>query len=283
MTRCSLRRSSVALALLLGTALAASACSGEETSGAGGSTATGAGATTSASQPGGAGGHGDAGSGVGGSGASEPTAGPVAIEGVFNARHTGGLSAGELRVRERILIRSGHLSDITPTGCAQLAELDVRSVIDLRETDGTTGVATNPDAECVTTTTSYLHLEMPKLLPPSESVYLDIVATAEPHLPALFAALSAEQALPAIVHCVIGRDRANIVMALVLLSLGVPGTEIVADFTTNQEASVLAEVQASWMQAVVDYIDEQGGIDAYLQAHGVTTAQRGALQQAALE
>lgn len=280
------RRGAGAWSLLFVTALGPSACTSDDGSGAGGSAGTGGEATTSTGQPGGAGGSGEGGSssgGGGGSGASTPTAGPVEIDGVFNARHTGGLPAGALRVRDRTLIRSGHLHDITATGCAQLADLDVRTVIDVRESDGTTGVTANPDADCVTMTTSYHHFEMPKLLPPSDSVYLDIVATAEPHLADIFATLATEQALPAVVHCVIGRDRANIVMALVLLSLGVPGSDVVADFVSNQESSVQAEVQASWMQTVVDYVQEQGGADAYLEAHGVSAAQLSALRAAALE
>jgi protein-tyrosine phosphatase len=237
---------------------------------------------------GGAAGSGDGGgTGIGGSGAggaTAPAGGPVELDGVFNARHTGGLpAAAARRVRDRVLIRSGHLSDITATGCSELATLGVRTVVDLRETDGTTGVTDNPDAACVTTAASYLHAELPKLLPPSESVYLQILAAAEPHLGDIFAALGAEEGLPAVLHCVIGRDRANIVMALVLLSLGVPAAEVVLDFTTNQDPSVLADVQATWMQAIVDHVDGQGGIDAYLLAHGVTSEQLTALQQAALE
>jgi hypothetical protein len=53
----------------------------------------------------------------------------------------------------------------------------------------------------------------------------------------------------------------------------------VADFETNQET----DVDASWLDGVLDRIEQAGGIDSYLASHGVTDAQLTALRGAALE
>lgn len=259
----------------VGSILAGAGCGGALATPGGPSTTAGASSSTSV------GGGGTAGGDAGASGV-DSTGGPVAIDGVFNARHTGGLlGAAGRHVRDRVLMRSGHLAAITATGCAELQQLGIRSVIDLRETDGSTGVTANPDAACVTSTATYLHAELPKILPPSESSYLQTLTAAEPRLADIFARLSAPGGLPAAMHCVIGRDRASLVMAVVLLGAGVSTEDVVKDFTTNQDPQV--QVQASWLQAAADYIDQQGGIGPYLAAHGVPADQIAALQQAALE
>ena len=68
-------------------------------------------------------------------------------------------------------------------------------------------------------------------------------------------------------------------MAILLLSLGVPQAQVVADFETNQET----DVDASWLDGGLDRIDQAGGIESYLASHGGTETQLTALRQAALE
>ena len=77
----------------------------------------------------------------------------------------------------------------------------------------------------------------------------------------------------------IGRDRASLVMALVLLALGVPEDQVLADFEQNQEAVV----DAGWMTGVLDRIDLAGGIEAYLAQFGVTSQQLESLRAMALQ
>ncbi len=202
--------------------------------------------------------------------------GPVALDGVFNARQTGGLTTAQgQRVRDHVLIRSGALTSLTATGCEQLATLGVASVVDLR---AAAVVAQEPDVGCVTTTTAYYNADLPKILPPTVESYLQTLDATEPALSAIYGHL-ADHGLPAIIHCVIGRDRASMMMAIVLLSLGIPQAQVVADFETNQEA----DVDASWLDGVLDRIEQAGGIESYLASHGVTDAQLTTLREAALE
>jgi protein-tyrosine phosphatase len=203
--------------------------------------------------------------------------GAVALDGVVNARHTGGLTTTDGRVvRDFVLIRSGQLTSLS--SCAPLEALGIRTVIDLR---AASAVATEPDAACVQSTTAYYNADLPKLLPPSEQVYLDTLDATEPKLADIFARLSADQALPAIIHCVIGRDRASLMMALVLLALGVPQDQVLADFENNQAEGT--DVDPVWMSGVLARIEQAGGIEAYLAQYGVTVEMLASLRQMALE
>lgn len=269
------------LGRLAGLALAVAACGGSQPGPGTAPTRAAGSAQATTTRRGGETGSVDA---DGGAARADRIGGQVEIDGVFNARHAGGLPAGHgLRVRDRLLIRSGNLATVTTQGCNQLAQLGIRSVIDLRETDGPTGVTANPDASCAVSAATYLHVEIPKLLPPTESSYLRTLEAVEPRLAEIFQQIGSPRGLPAVLHCVIGRDRANIVAALVLLAAGVSAADVVTDFTTNQDPRVRAEVQARWLQAVVDYVDQRGGIEVYLWAHGVTPGQLAAIRRALLE
>jgi protein-tyrosine phosphatase len=210
--------------------------------------------------------------------AGEPTGstgGPVDLGSVFNARHTGGLTtqSGQT-VRANLLIRSGQI--ITTDACSALASLGVRTVIDLR---AASAVAADPDVDCVHSTTNYYNADIPKILPPGQDTYLQTLDAIEPKLGEIFSRLSADAALPAIIHCVIGRDRASMVMALVLLSLGVPEDQVMLDFEHNQETGT----DPTWMSGVLQRIEAAGGIAPYLAQHWVATVQLESLRAAALE
>jgi protein-tyrosine phosphatase len=208
----------------------------------------------------------------------------VELAGVFNARHTGGLTSGDgRRVRDRAIIRSGHLAEVEATGCGQLAALPLRTVIDLRQADGSTGASQNPDADCATTDATYYQADVVKLVPPSVAYYEQTLTALEPKLATMFGHLGRDDGLPAILHCVIGRDRASIATALVLLAVGVSGDDVVQDYLVNHDSSVQGELAAEYMQAVVDAVTSAGGIDAYLQSHGVTATQLSKLEELALE
>ena len=79
--------------------------------------------------------------------------GAVDLPGVYNARETGGLPTSDGKyVRRDVLIRSGHLAELDATGCQQLAQIGIRSVVDLRAASAASSL---PDAECVLNTTAH--------------------------------------------------------------------------------------------------------------------------------
>jgi hypothetical protein len=193
--------------------------------------------------------------------------GPVDIGGVFNARHVGTLAAGSKHLRDHILIRSGDLYDITEAGCATLGNLNLRTILDLRDEPN---LSNRPDPSCGNAERSNVKVTLPKLLPPNVDNYNATLDATEPKLSALFTALVAANG-PVLIHCVIGRDRATLTTALVLLALGVDEATVLADATTNQDPSVA--VEATWFSGAITRIQGAGGIEPYLLQHGVTAAQ----------
>lgn len=243
-------------------------CSNSTTEPARSATAAGAGGLT------GAGGD----SGISGDGATTTAGGgPVDLgSSVTNARQVGGLATttGD-RVRANVLIRSGELSQVD---CTRLAALGIATVIDLRDA---ADASATPDATCVSTGTRYFLADLPKILPPTADSYLQTLDAMEPKLDAIFAELTRDKALPALIHCVIGRDRASLTMALVLLGLGVSEADVLQDFVANQATA--GSTAADWMSGVVARIDAAGGVDAYLAAHDVTADELAVLKTQALE
>jgi protein-tyrosine phosphatase len=202
--------------------------------------------------------------------------GAVDLGDVFNARQVGGLQTSDGRtLKQHVLIRAGHLARVD---CGRLEALGVSSVIDLRTAPA---AESTPDASCVKETTTYYLANLPKLLPPTRGSYLRTLDAAEPKLDEIFSQLAREGGVPAVIHCVIGRDRASLVTALVLLALGVSEDRVLDDFEQNQDSRVATS--ANWMSGVLARIERAGGIEAYLGSHGVTTAQLEALRAQALE
>ncbi len=207
---------------------------------------------------------------------SEPegsvTGGPVNLAGVFNARHLGTLPAADSRLRDHILIRSGDLSELSESDCSVLETLNVRTVIDLRDEPD---LSDRPDVRCAGGQTNAVNIVLPKLLPPSSENYLNTLTAAEPRLAELFSVLTAPGST--LIHCVIGRDRATLITALVLMAVGVDSSTVLADATTNQDPSIT--VDSSWFDGVLSRLEEAGGIESYLLQHGVTSAQLLALRE----
>jgi protein-tyrosine phosphatase len=181
-------------------------------------------------------------------------------------------------VRWRRLMRGGTLSDLTSQGCADFPGLGVTTVIDLRES-GEQDLA--PQPACVTSICQVVSVPMPKILPPSEANYLDLMAQSEASVALLFATLGQAGAGPAYIHCVIGRDRASFASALLLLALGSDRAAVLEDFLLSNDAGI--SVDAAHLEAVLDAIDAEGGIGPYLTRLGVSQAQLDLFRAWALE
>jgi protein-tyrosine phosphatase len=212
--------------------------------------------------------------------AGEPTSasvGGVDITGAFNVREVGGIPTRDgRRVRHGALFRSGHLAMVNEQGYAQFVKLGIVSVVDLRSQEE---VKAAPDAPWVMSGTRHMVADCPKLTSPSQDSYLQALQAAEPKLARLFGFLGAPKALPALLHCGMGRDRACLGMSLVLLALGVVPERVAADFAVNQAMTV----DSRWLDGVFARIAAQGGIDAYLAGHGVAHADLDSLRAQALE
>lgn len=187
---------------------------------------------------------------------------------VTNARELGNhpLSAGGYVDCGKIT-RGGHLGSLSVDGCQEFSDLGIRTVIDLRM-DSTQ--QQEPPPACVTDQATLVNAAMPKLLPDTEDNYLALMSETDA-VAAVFEALGSADAYPVYIHCVIGRDRASFIAALVLLALGASDQQVVDEFELSEDANIAVKTEC--IQAILDEVKARGGIDAYLTSAGVTTTQ----------
>jgi protein-tyrosine phosphatase len=186
---------------------------------------------------------------------------------VLNARDLGGTP---LSNREPVatvacgaVYRGAALAGLSGCGCAEVARLGIRTVIDLRTPDERLAA---PEASCVAAQAALVQAPMPIPYSVSPADYLaDLEATET--VAAAFAVLGDLEAYPVYFHCVYGRDRSGVLAAVVLLALGATRDAVMAEYELTAAAG-LSTYPAS-LEAVLDEIDARGGVEAYLAAAGV--------------
>jgi protein-tyrosine phosphatase len=183
----------------------------------------------------------------------------VLFEACFNFRDLGGYDTRDGgRTRWNTLYRSDSLHRLTPADGVLFRSLAVRTVIDLRsETEvedhgrfqarGGTAWHHAPMLDNVK-----LRVPVDGDAPPARTVraagnpYVYIVDGFGDSIAATFKLLAADGALPAVFHCMSGKDRTGIVTALMLDLLGVPDEAIAADYALTEETR---DRSASWIEA----------------------------------
>ncbi len=210
--------------------------------------------------------------GAGGSTANTAGGAPVCIPGqsvlaseVINARDLGGvpLNGGATSACGQ-LYRGGPLSSLTALGCAELKELGIRTVIDLRIEGERASV---PDLPCVFAQTKVINAPLPvpySLLP---AQYLAILNTYDSIVTA-FNLLGDKSAYPIYFHCTYGRDRTGVLAAIILLALGASRSDVYAEYQLTALSGLY--VPPDSLTAVLDDIDQRGGILAYLNDAGIS-------------
>jgi hypothetical protein len=200
----------------------------------------------------------------------------ILVDYVTNARDIGGLPlANGKRVVYGKVFRGGSVDRLSNDGCAEFASLEIKTVVDLRRPV----VATDrPAPDCVSDRASVVEAPMPKMDPTPD--YYRLLVDESEVTAKVFAALGDEEGYPVYIHCVIGRDRASVVTALVLLALGADEPTVVDEFMVSNQAGVT--VQSEWIEAAIDEIDERGGIEDYLESVGVTAKQVETLREIAI-
>ncbi|MQA15540.1 MAG: hypothetical protein GEV09_15640 [Pseudonocardiaceae bacterium] len=175
-----------------------------------------------------------------------------------NFRDLGGLPAEAGRqLRHGVLFRSGALSTLTAAEARYLRdELGVRTVLDLRTADegaqspsrelAAAGAAVHPlplDRE-----TTYAYEAWQGCASAGEfdvtDGYLGYLRNSGDTLAHGLRALSQPGALPAVVHCTLGKDRTGVFTALLLRCLGVDVDAVARDYARSQPAvpAVLASL-----------------------------------------
>lgn len=196
---------------------------------------------------------------------------------VENARDLGGVVLYESgKVAEGMLFRGPPLAALGEAGCAAVAELGIRTVIDLRVESE---VSLKPDDACVSSAAQLLAAPLPVPYNVSAADYITVLDASE-SIVRIFEALGDEARYPVYFHCTWGRDRTGILAAIVLLALGATPDVIMDDYLVSDET--VGAYPAS-LQAALDEVASRGGIEAYLAAAGVSANQLATLRSHAID
>ncbi len=184
-----------------------------------------------------------------------------------NARDTGGYPAMDGMIMGRkLLYRSGKLSEITETECNVIQRAGIKTIIDLRSDEERKSA---PDAERLFDFAEYKSIPIVVNASSRREAYKVFATDAEisASISAIFSILAERDNLPVIIHCSAGKDRAGGMSALVQLLLGVNRDDIMADYLLSRKAG--KEVKAEWLQAALEQVGDEGGIEAFLSNRGI--------------
>ncbi|NUS11251.1 MAG: tyrosine-protein phosphatase [Streptomyces sp.] len=263
---------------------------------------------------------------------SVPTEPEPELTGVRNFRDVGGLPTEDgRRVRHGVLFRSGHLAHATAQDAAFLETLGLHTVFDFRNADDI--AIEGPDTALPGTR----NLNMPLNDPAEGADFWKTVRNGD--LPALRDALAGGRAqermkgayrklvlertaehtrmlelltepgspaVPALLHCAAGKDRAGTSIAIILLALGVERSAIEADYLESNARhrrykvvrgdgstgtaidpeirellDPLFEARVEYLRAAFETIEERwGSVDRYLaEGLGLTPERRARLRE----
>jgi len=219
------------------------------------------------------------------------------VEGCHNVRDIGGYLTGAGKALKHLrFIRSGFLFGLTKQGKAQLLDLGVRCVIDLRSHRE---VSLYPDAVVGDSHFSWHHLPMldyiyssraqdlPDSFPPSlEEMYISLLEESRAGFRQLFELFAHPGHQSYIFHCTAGKDRTGIVAALLLSLAGVDEQAIIEDYAHSEELlrdfvskvdlgslpKYVLTSRPQTMQVLLSHLKTQyGGTQGYLSEIGVDT------------
>jgi protein-tyrosine phosphatase len=174
------------------------------------------------------------------SGAPDETERHIELENALNFRDVGGYETTDgHRVRWRRMFRAGGLSQLTTADLAVLDELGIATVLDLRSTaeweSGRFPVHAMPVA--------FHHLPLvEEILDPTKysvpegmlaARYQEIAQIGATYIARAISIVADADTHPIVVHCLAGKDRTGIVVALVLSLLGVDDETVALDYSLS--------------------------------------------------
>ena len=183
------------------------------------------------------------------------------FEGCVNFRDLGGYRTADGRmVAWRRLFRADGRNKLTAADLAQLTDLGLTTVIDLRTVDEAEQRGSFPVDEVPV---RYVGLPLTDVLPATEELpdwkeaayvatrYGAMVSEGGPVLTEAIHVLASGGSLPAVMHCSAGKDRTGVLSALVLAFLGVPDQTIVEDYALSAAAMgrLLERLKAEYPEA----------------------------------
>jgi protein-tyrosine phosphatase len=226
------------------------------------------------------------------------TTGMPEIPGLANFRDIGGLPvAGGGHTRYRTLYRSHALHGLDARGMAGVRALGLRTLLDLRDADELVQWPYEFDDPA----TIRLHVPVLGILPVpdgQEDLYVHMIGACGDGFTEAVRVLARPEALPALVHCAIGKDRTGIAVALALSAVGVPDEAIVTDYVKSNAGLGIPEpgqpmpadryvpryVAADLMVGALAHARGLGGdVPGYLALHGMADDELDALRANLIE
>ncbi len=206
----------------------------------------------------------------------------IPFAGALNFRDIGGYrTSGGGRTRAGTVYRSDSLHYLTPDDLPAFDALGIKAIYDLRRADE---LRQRPGPR------EHLHLELPNRNPVGEATYaqlrtrldgeqwlladyLGMLADAAPVFGDLFLRLADSGRLPAVIHCLGGKDRTGLAVALLLTALGAERESVLDDYQLTNDCRGVAH-----MPDVVEFFVESG--IARAAAEGILSAPRWTMAKA---
>ncbi|MDI1288337.1 MAG: tyrosine-protein phosphatase [bacterium] len=178
----------------------------------------------------------------------------VTLEGAYNVRELGGLSAGDRVTASDVLYRGDTLDRVTAGDVNVLTRrLGLRAVVDLRSEAEVGGSAPWMSAHGI----AYHHVPLFDLTGEAGSAvrgdlasnvpaaYRRMLALATPAMAEIVSVVADRDAAggPTLVHCAAGKDRTGIVVAVLLSAVGASDETVITDYLATGER--LADVRAA--------------------------------------
>ena len=205
----------------------------------------------------------------------------IAVEGGFNLRDLGGYETvhGD-RVRWRRVLRSGHFNELSEEGRREVADLGIRTVVDLRETWEMEAMPSEwcrgRDVEIINAPRS-LHeaFDNRKLLKWDEEQSLEDARKQRidtysrkprqfaPAVQRLFQVLARDESYPVVFHCMTGKDRTGFIAAVLLEWLGVDRETAIEDYLFTTQ--VFERMPVERMQSILAHYGLKPGREQALQ------------------
>jgi protein-tyrosine phosphatase len=226
----------------------------------------------------------------------------------YNTRDASGYRTRDGRAMRRgVLFRSDSLHALDAISQDRLMSYNIATMVDLRTG---TEVKQQPSPFADDLRTNYQHLpvfqEYEAQMPPTLQAVYDRILNSHDNMRAIFERLAQPNAFPALVHCVVGKDRTGAVIALLQMLCDVHDSDIIADYVATETylepLRVILRAQMAQAGADLNHYEKllkcppeqieyvisavrngYGGSAAYLRRIGLSDAQIDAIRTALME